>query len=66
MALIQLTTVDNYKVKQLSVGRHFDDNVLKEFGCLDEVNGLLRHSQLRHLFEWRGPTYAPITYEFLA
>ncbi|MEQ5167078.1 hypothetical protein ABN262_23405, partial [Citrobacter youngae] len=61
-----LATVDHYKRKQLCVGRFFEDNILREFGCLNEVNELLTHQQLRHLFQWRGPTYASVTYEFLA
>ncbi|XP_031114134.1 uncharacterized protein LOC116017653 [Ipomoea triloba] len=63
---LQRTLVDDYKSKQLCVGRFFDDNILTEFGCLNEINGLIRHPQLHRLFEWRGPTYAPVTYEFLA
>ncbi|XP_031130487.1 uncharacterized protein LOC116032183 [Ipomoea triloba] len=58
--------VDTYKSKQLSVGRFFEDNVLREFECLDEVNRLIRHPRLSLLFELRGPTYSPVTYEFLA
>jgi len=58
--------VDAYKSKQLSEGMFFDQNVLREFDCIEEVNRLRRHTQLSRLFEWWGPTYAPVTYEFLA
>lgn len=27
---------------------------------------LLQHPQLGKLFEWMGPTYSPVTYEFIA
>jgi len=30
------------------------------------VNRLLRQPQRSKVFEWRGPTYTPVTYEFLA
>lgn len=30
------------------------------------VNRFLKHTQWSKVFDWRGQTYAPVTYEFLA
>jgi len=62
----QLALVDVYKSENLIGGKYFDRSVLREFGFEDMVNQLLRHSQWSKVFECRGPTYAPVTYEFLA
>jgi len=62
----QLVLVDMYKSENLIGGKYFDPSVLREFGFEDMVNRLLRHPQWSKLFEWRGPTYTPVTYEFLA
>jgi len=62
----QLVLVDMYKLENLIGGKYFDPSVLREFGFEDMVNRLLRHPQWSKVFEWRGPTYTPITYEFLA
>jgi len=62
----QLALVDVYKSENLTGGKYFDPSVLREFGFEDMVNRLLRHSQWSKLFEWRGPTYTLVTYEFLA
>jgi len=58
--------VDVYKSENLIGGKYCDSSVLKEFGFEDMVNRLLRHPQWSKVFEWRGPTYTPVTYEFLA
>jgi len=47
-------------------GKYFDPSLLREFGFEDMVNRLLRQPQRNKLFKWRGPTYTPVTYEFLA
>ena len=60
----QLALVDMYKSKNLIVGKYFDLSVLREFGVEDMVNWLLRHPQWSKVFEWRGPTRTPVTYEF--
>jgi hypothetical protein len=62
----QLALVDVYKSENLIGGKYFDPSVLREFGFEDLVNRLLRQPQLSKVFEWRGPTYTPVTYEFLA
>jgi len=62
----QLALVDVYKSKNLIGGKYFNPSVLREFGFEDMVNRLLRHPQWSKVFEWRGPTYTPVTYEFLA
>ena len=62
----QLALVDVYKSENLIGGKYFDPSVLREFGFEDMVNRLLRHPQWSKLFEWREPTYTPVTYEFLA
>jgi len=62
----QLAVVDVYKSENLIGGKYFDPSVLREFGFEDMVNRLLRHPQRSKVFEWRGPTYTPVTYEFLA
>jgi len=62
----QLALVDVYKSENLIGGKYFDPSVLREFGFEDMVNRLLRHSQWSKLFEWRGLTYTPVTFEFLA
>ena len=62
----QLALVDVYKSENLIGGKYFDPSVLKEFRFEDLVNRLLRQPQLSKVFEWRGPTYTPVTYEFLA
>ena len=62
----QLALVDMYKSENLIVGKYFDPSELREFGFEDMVNRLLRHPKWSKLFEWRGPTYTPVTYEFLA
>jgi len=49
----QLALVDVYKSENLTGGKYFDPSVLRESGIEDMV-------------EWRGPTYTPVTYEFLA
>jgi len=62
----QLPLVDVYKSENFIGGKYFDPSVLREFGFEDMVNRLLRHPQWSKVFEWRGPTYTPVTYEFLA
>jgi len=62
----QLALVDVYKLENLIGGKYFDPSVLREFGFEDIVNGLLRHPQWCKVFKLTGPTYTPITYEFLA
>jgi len=62
----QLVLVDIYQSENLIGGKYFDPIVLMEFGFEDMVNRLLRHPQWSKVFEWRGPTYTPVTYEFLA
>ena len=52
--------------EQFIGGKYFDPSVLREFGFEDMVNRLLRHSQWSKVFEWRGLTYTPVTFEFLA
>ena len=59
----QLALVDVYKSENLIGGKCFDTSVLREFGFVDMVN---RQPQLSKVFEWRGPTYTSVTYEFLA
>ena len=59
----QLGLVDVYKSENLIGGKYFDPRVVREFGFVDMVN---RQPQLCKVFEWRGPTYTPVTYEFLA
>jgi len=61
----QLALVDVYKSENLIGGKYFDPSVLRKFGFEDMVNRLLRHSQWRKVFEWRGLTYTPVTFEFL-
>ena len=61
----QLALVDVYKLENLIGGKYFDPSVLREFGFEDIVNRLLRHPQWSKVFEWKGPTYTPVTYEFL-
>lgn len=63
---VERALVDVYRGKRLSEGRFFEPNMLREFGCEEEVYRLLQHPQLGRLFVWRGPTYSPITYEFIA
>jgi len=58
----QLGLVDVYNSENLIGEKYFDPRVLREFGFVDMVN---RQSQLSKVFEWRGPTYTPVTYEFL-
>jgi len=62
----QLALVDVYKSEKFIGGKYFDPSVLREFGFKDMVNRLLRHPQWSKVFELRGPTYVPVTYEFLA
>jgi len=62
----QLALVDVYKLENLIGGKYFDPSVLREFGFEDMVNRLLRQPQWSKVFEWRGPTYTPVTYDFLA
>jgi len=62
----QLALVYVYKSENLIIGKYFDPSVLREFGFEDIVNRLLRHPQWSKVFEWREPTYTPVTYEFLA
>jgi len=62
----QLVLVDMYKSENLIGGKYFDPSVLRKFGFEYMVNRLLRHPQCSKVFEWRGPTYTPVTYEFLA
>jgi len=59
----QLVLVDVYKSENLIGSKYFDPRVLREFGFVDMVN---RQPQLSKVFEWRGPTYTTVTYEFLA
>jgi len=46
-----LALVDVYKSKNLIGWKYFDPSVLREFGCKDMVNRLLRHPQWSKLFE---------------
>jgi len=62
----QLALVDVYRSENLIGEKYFDPSVLAEFGFEDMVNRLLRHPQWSKVFEWRGPTYTAVTYEFLA
>ncbi|MEQ5265830.1 hypothetical protein, partial [Escherichia coli] len=62
----QLALVDVYKSKNLIGGKYFDPSVLREFGCKEMVNRLLRNPQWSKVFEWRGSTCTPVAYEFLA
>jgi len=62
----QLAPVDVYKSENLIRGKYFDPSVLRELGFGDMVNRLLRHPKWSKVFEWKGPTYTPVTYEFLA
>jgi len=62
----QLALMDVYRSENLIGGKYFDPSLLREFGFEDMVNRLLRHPQWSKVFEWRGPTYTPVTYEFLA
>ena len=62
----QLALVDMYKLENLIGGKYFYPSVLREFGFEDMVNRLLRHPRWSKVFEWRGPTYTPVTYELLA
>jgi len=62
----QLALMDMYKSENLIGGKYFDPSVLRGFRFEDMVNCLLRQPQWSKLFEWRGPTYTPVTYEFLA
>jgi len=62
----QLAFVDMYKSENLIGGKYFDTSVLREFGFEDMVNRLLRQPQWSKVFDWRGPTYTLVTYEFLA
>jgi len=62
----QLVLVDMYKLENLIGGKYFDPSVLREFGFEDMVNWLIRHPQWSKVFEWRWPTYTPVTYEFFA
>jgi len=62
----QLALLDVYKSENLIVGKYFDPSVLREFRFKDMVNWLLRQPLLSKVFEWGGPTYTPVTYEFLA
>jgi len=62
----QFALVDMYKSENLIGGKYIDPSVLREFGFEDIVNRLLGHSQWSKVFEWRGLTYTPVTYEFLA
>jgi len=62
----QLPLVDVYKSENFIGGKYFDPSVIGEFGFEDMVNRLLRHPRWSKVFEWRGPTYTPVTYEFLA
>jgi len=62
----QLALVDVYKSENLIGAKYFDPSVLREFGFEDMVNRLLRHPQWSKVFEWTGPRYTPVTYEFLA
>jgi len=62
----QLALVDVYKSENLIGRKYFDPSVLREFGFEDMVNRLLSHSQWSKVFEWRGLTYTPVTFEFLA
>jgi len=61
----QLALVDMYNSENLIGGKYFEPCVLRKFGFEDMVNRLLRHPQWSKVFEWRGPTYTPVTYEFL-
>ena len=58
----QLALVDVYKSENLIGWKYFDPRVLREFGFVDLVN---RQPQWSKVFEWRGPTYTPVKYEFL-
>ena len=58
----QLALVDVYKSENLIGGKYCDPSVLREFRFEDMVNRL----QWSKIFEWRGPTYTLVTYEFLA
>jgi len=62
----QLALINVYKSENLIGGKYFDPSVLREFGFEDMANWLLRHPQWSKVFEWIGPTYTPVTYEFLA
>jgi len=62
----QLALVYVYKSENLIIGKYFDPSVLREFGFEGMLNRLLRHPQWSKVFEWREPTYTPVTYEFLA
>jgi len=57
----QLALVDAYKLENLIRWKYFDPRVIREFGFVDMVN---RQSQWSKVFEWRGPTYTLVTYEF--
>jgi len=59
----QLGLVDIYKSENLIGGKYFDPSVLRGFGFEDMVNRLLRHPQWSKVFEWRGSTYTPVSYE---
>jgi len=61
----QLALINVYKSVNLIGGKYFDPRVLREFGFEDMANRLLRHPQWSKVFEWRGPTYTPVTLEFL-
>jgi len=61
----QLALVDVYKSENLIGEKYFYPSVLREFGFEDMVNRSIRHSQWSKVFERRGLTYTPVTYEFL-
>jgi len=62
----QLALGDVYRSENLIGEKYIDPSVLREFGFEDMVNRLLRHPQWSKVFERRGLTYTPVTFEFIA
>jgi len=59
----QLGLAEVYNSENLIGGKYFYPRVVREFGFVDMVN---RQPQLSKVFKWRGPTYTPVSHEFLA
>nr|GMD13249.1 uncharacterized protein LOC109154451 [Ipomoea batatas] len=66
LSTIQLLNVEELQTKMVSGGYYSDYPLLDSYGCREGVEWLTSQPHWDHLFSWRGDTYEPVIYEFIA
>nr|GMC66403.1 uncharacterized protein LOC104900936 [Ipomoea batatas] len=66
LSTMKLLRVEELQAKMVSGGYYFDYPLLDSYGCREGVERLTSQRYWEHLFCWRGDTYEPVIYEFMA